>query len=177
MSTLRSAIWRTAQSTTECDCAICTNCTGSGRITSQAAGRQPGSSTPARQQATSQAAGHQPSNSTPAKQQATSPAAGHQPSSRPPAKQQDASQAAARQPSSRPPARQQATSPATGHQPGNRPPARQQAASPAAMLYTRMRGRAHPLRAALMFPRAPARPRRYCARARGLCGFRSAKVW
>jgi hypothetical protein len=158
MSTLRSAIWRTAQSTTECDCAICTNCTGSGRITSQAAG-------------------HQPSNSTPAKQQATSPAAGHQPSSRPPAKQQDASQAAARQPSSRPPARQQATSPATGHQPGNRPPARQQAASPAAMLYTRLRGRAHPLRAALMFPRAPARPRRYCARARGLCGFWSAKVW
>ena len=158
MSTLRSAIWRTAQSTTECDCAICTNCTGSGRITSQAAG-------------------HQPSNSTPAKQQATSPAAGHQPSSRPPAKQQDASQAAARQPSSRPPARQQATSPATGHQPGNRPPARQQAASPAAMLYTRLRGRAHLLRAALMFPRAPARPRRYCARARGLCGFWSAKVW
>ena len=157
MSTLRSAIWRTAQSTTECDCAICTNCTGSGRITSQAAGRQPGSSTPAKQHA-SQAAGHQPSNSTPAKQQATSPAAGHQPSSRPPAKQQDASQAA-------------------GHQPGNRPPARQQAASPAAMLYTRLRGRAHPLRAALMFPRAPARPRRYCARARGLCGFRSAKVW
>ena len=157
MSTLRSAIWRTAQSTTECDCAICTNCTGSGRITSQAAGHQP--------------------SSRPAKQQATSPAAGHQPSSRPPAKQQDASQAAARQPSSRPPARQQATSPATGHQPGNRPPARQQAASPAAMLYTRLRGRAHPLRAALMFPRAPARPRRYCARARGLCGFWSAKVW
>ena len=158
MSTLRSAIWRTAQSTTECDCAICTNCTGSGRITSQAAG-------------------HQPSNSTPAQQQAPSPAAGHQPSSRPPAKQQDASQAAARQPSSRPPAQQQATSQAAGHQPGNRPPARQQAASPAAMLYTRLRGRAHPLRAALMFPRAPARPRRYCARARGLCGFWSAKVW
>ena len=158
MSTLRSAIWRTAQSTTECDCAICTNCTGSGRITSQAAGRQPGSSTPARQQATSPAAGHQPSSRTPARQQHASPAADHQPGSRPPA-------------------RQQATSPATGHQPGNRPPARQQAASPAAMLYTRLRGRAHPLRAALMFPRAPARPRRYCARARGLCGFRSAKVW
>jgi hypothetical protein len=158
MSTLRSAIWRTAQSTTECDCAICTNCTGSGRITSQAAGRQPGSRPPARQQATSQAAGHQPSSRTPARQQHASPAADHQPGSRPPA-------------------RQQATSPATGHQPGNRPPARQQATSPAAMLYTRLRGRAHPLRAALMFPRAPARPRRYCARARGLCGFRSAKVW
>ena len=139
MSTLRSAIWRTAQSTTECDCAICTNCTGLGRITSPAAGRQPGSRTPARQQ--------------------------------------DASPAAGRQPGSRTPARQQDASPATGRQPGSRTPARQQDASPAAMLYTRLRGRAHPLRAALMFPRAPARPRRYCARARGLCGFRSAKVW
>ena len=177
MSTLRSAIWRTAQSTTECDCAICTNCTGSGRITSQAAGHQPSNSTPAKQQATSPAAGHQPSSRPPAKQQDASQAAARQPGSRPPARQQDASQAAARQPGSRPPARQQATSPATGHQPGNRPPARQQAASPAAMLYTRLRGRAHPLRAALMFPRAPARPRRYCARARGLCGFWSAKVW
>lgn len=158
MSTLRSAIWRTAQSTTECDCAICTNCTGSGRITSQAAG-------------------HQPSNSTPAQQQHASPAAARQPSSRPPAQQQATSQAAGRQPGSSTPAQQQTTSPAAGHQPGSRPPARQQATSPAAMLYTRLRGRAHPLRAALMFPRAPARPRRYCARARGLCGFRSAKVW
>ena len=158
MSTLRSAIWRTAQSTTECDCAICTNCTGSGRITSQAAGHQPSNSTPAQQQHASQAAGHQPSSRPPAQQQATSPAAG-------------------RQPGSSTPAQQQTTSPAAGHQPGSRPPARQQATSPAAMLYTRLRGRAHPLRAALMFPRAPARPRRYCARARGLCGFRSAKVW
>ena len=61
-------------------------------------------------------------------------------------------------------------------QPSSSPPAQQQDASPAAMLYTRLRGRAHPLRAALMFPRVPARTRRYCARARGLCGFGSAKV-
>ena len=61
-------------------------------------------------------------------------------------------------------------------QPSSRTPARQQDASRAAMLYTRLRGRAHPLRAALMFPRVPARTRRYCARARGLCGFGSAKV-
>lgn len=40
------------------------------------------------------------------------------------------------------------------HQPGSRTPARQQITSPAAMLYTRLRGRAHPLRAALMFLRA-----------------------
>ena len=177
MSTLRSAIWRTAQSTTECDCAICTNCTGSGRITSQAAGRQPSSRTPARQQATSPAAGHQPSSRPPAKQQDASQAAARQPSSRPPARQQATSQAAGHQPSNSTPAQQQHASQAAGHQPGSRPPARQQATSPAAMLYTRLRGRAHPLRAALMFPRAPARPRRYCARARGLCGFRSAKVW
>ena len=187
MSTLRSAIWRIAQSTTECDCAICTSCTGSGRITSPApaqqqdaspaAARQPGSRPPAKQQHASQAAGHQPGSRPPAQQQATSQAAGRQPGSSTPAQQQTTSPAAGHQPGSRPPARQQATSPATGHQPGNRPPARQQAASPAAMLYTRLRGRAHPLRAALMFPRAPARPRRYCARARGLCGFRSAKVW
>ena len=141
MSTLRSAIWRIAQSTTECDCAICTSCTGSGQIAS------PGS-----------------------------PAAGRQPGSNPPAQQQPDSQAATRQPSSNPPARQQDASPAATRQPGSNPPARQQPASSAAMLYTRLRGRAHPLRAALMFPRVPARARRYCARARGLCGFRSAKV-
>ena len=35
------------------------------------------------------------------------------------------------------------------HQPGSRTPARQQITSPAAMLYTRLRGRAHPIRAAL----------------------------
>ena len=120
---------------------------------------------------------HQPSSRPPAQQQHASQAAGHQPGSRPPAQQQATSPAAGHQPSSRTPARQQHASPAAGHQPGSRPPARQQAASPAAMLYTRLRGRAHPLRAALMFPRAPARPRRYCARARGLCGFWSAKVW
>ena len=177
MSTLRSAIWRIAQSTTECGCAICTSCTGSGRITSPAAGRQPGSGPPAQQQDASPAAGRQPGSRPPARQQDASQAAGHQPGSRPPAQQQDASPAAGHQPGSRPPARQQATSPAAGHQPSSRTPARQQATSPAAMLYTRLRGRAHPLRAALMFPRAPARPRRYCARARGLCGFRSAKVW
>lgn len=38
-------------------------------------------------------------------------------------------------------------------QPSSRSPARQQDASQAAMLYTRLRGRAHPLRAALMFLR------------------------
>lgn len=138
---------------------------------------QPSSRTPARQQHASQAAGHQPSSRPPAQQQHASPAAARQPSSRPPARQQATSPAAGHQPSSRTPARQQHASPAADHQPGSRPPARQQATSPAAMLYTRLRGRAHPLRAALMFPRAPARPRRYCVRARGLCGFRSAKVW
>ena len=158
MSTLRSAIRRIAQSTTECGCAICTSCTGSGRITSPAAERQPSSRTPAQQQDASPAAGRQPSSRTPARQQITSQAAGRQPGSRTPAQQQDAS-------------------PAAGRQPGSRTPARQQITSPAAMLYTRLRGRAHPLRAALMSQRAPARLRRYCARARGLCGFRSAKVW
>ena len=159
MSTLRSAIWRIAQSTTECNCAICTSCTGSGQIASPAADRQPSSRTPAQQQPASPAAGRQPSSRTPAQQQDASPAAGRQPSSRTPAQQQDAS-------------------PAAGRQPGSRTPAQQQPASPAAMLYTRLRGRAHPLRAALMFPRVPARTRtrRYCARARGLCGFGSAKV-
>ena len=100
MSTLRSAIWRIAQSTTECDCAICTSCTGSGRITSPAAGRPPSSRPPARQQITSQAAGRQPG-------------------SRPPARQQDASQAAGRQPGSRTPARQQIASSAADHRPGS----------------------------------------------------------
>ena len=157
MSTLRSAIWRIAQSTTECSCAICTSCTGSGRIASPAAARQPSSRTPAQQQDASPAAGRQPGSRTPARQQPASPAAARQPSSSPPAQQQDASPAAARQP-------------------GSSPPAQQQGASRAAMLYTRLRGRAHPLRAALMFPRVPARTRRYCARARGLCGFGSAKV-
>ena len=179
MSTLRSAIWRIAQSTTECDCAICTSCTGSGRIASPgspAAARQPSSRTPARQQDASPAAARQPSSRTPARQQDASPAAGRQPGSRTPARQQDASPAAGRQPGSRTPAQQQDASPAAGRQPGSNPPARQQPASQAAMLYTRLRGRAHPLRAALMFPRVPARARRYCARARGLCGFGSAKV-
>ena len=96
MSTLRSAIWRIAQSTTECNCAICTSCTGSG----QAAARQPGSRPPARQQA-------------------ASPAAGRQPGSSPPARQQPASQAAGRQPGSRPPARQRPASPAADHRPGS----------------------------------------------------------
>ena len=96
MSTLRSAIWRIAQSTTECNCAICTSCTGSG----PAAGRQPGSRPPAQQQA-------------------ASPAAARQPGSRPPAQQQAASQAAASQPGSSPPARQQAASPAADHRPGS----------------------------------------------------------
>jgi hypothetical protein len=103
MSTLRSAIWRIAQSTTECNCAICTSCTGSGRIAS------PGS----------QAAARQPSSRTPAQQQDASPAAGRQPSSRPPARQQAASPAAGRQPGSSPPARQQAASPAADHRPGS----------------------------------------------------------
>ena len=154
MSTLRSAIWRIAQSTTECDCAICTSCTGSGRITSPAAGRPPGSRSPARQQITSPAADHQPGSRSPARQQDASPAAGRQLGSRTPARQQDASPAAGRQPGSRTPARQQDTSPAAGHQPGSRSPARQQITGPEAMLYTRLRGRAHPLRAALMFLRA-----------------------
>ena len=176
MSTLRSAIWRIAQSTTECSCAICTSCTGSGRIASPAAARQPSSRTPAQQQDASPAAGRQPGSSPPAQQQPASPAAGRQPGSSPPARQQDASPAAGRQPSSRTPARQQPASQAAGRQPSSRAPAQQQDASRAAMLYTRLRGRAHPLRAALMFPRVPARTRRYCARARGLCGFGSAKV-
>ena len=119
MSTLRSAIWRIAQSTTECSCAICTSCTGSGRIASPAAGRQPGSRTPAQQQDASPAAGRQPGSRTPARQQDASPAAGRQPGSRTPARQQPASQAAARQPGSRTPARQQPASPAAGRQPGS----------------------------------------------------------
>ena len=81
MSTLRSAIRRIAQSTTECDCAICTSCTGSGRIASPAAGRQPGSRPPTRQQAANQAAGRQPGSRSPARQQDASPAAGRQPGS------------------------------------------------------------------------------------------------
>lgn len=81
MSTLRSAIWRIAQSTTECDCAICTSCTGSGRITSPAAGRPPSSRPPARQQITSQAAGRQPGSRSPARQQITGPATDHRPGS------------------------------------------------------------------------------------------------
>ena len=81
MSTLRSAIWRIAQSTTECDCAICTSCTGSGRIASPAAGRQPGSRPPTRQQDANQAAGRQPGSRPPTGQQDTSPAAGRQPGS------------------------------------------------------------------------------------------------
>ena len=160
MSTLRSAIWRIAQSTTECDCAICTSCTGSGQIASPAAARQPGSSQTARQQLASPAAARQPGSNSPARQQPDSPAAARQPGSNSPARQQDASPG----------------SPAAGRQPGSSQTARQQPASPAAMLYTRLRGRAHPLHAALMFPRVPARARRYCARARGLCGFGSAKV-
>ena len=151
MSTLRSAIWRIAQSTTECNCAICTSCTGSGQIAS------PGSRTPARaarQQDASPAAARQPGSRTPARQQPDSPAATRQPGSRTPARQQPASPAATRQPGSRTPARQQDASPAATRQPGSNPPARQQPASPAAMLYTRLRGRAHPLRAALMFPRS-----------------------
>ena len=135
MSTLRSAIWRIAQSTTECNCAICTSCTGSGQAASPATGHQPGNRPPARQQATSQATGHQPGSRSPARQRAASPATG-------------------RQPGNRPPARQQITSPAAGRQPGSHQPARQPPASPAAMLYTRLRGRAHPLRAALMYLRA-----------------------
>ena len=119
MSTLRSAIWRIAQSTTECSCAICTSCTGSGRIASPAAGRQPSSRTPAQQQPASPAAGRQPSSRTPAQQQDASPAAARQPSSSPPAQQQDASPAAARQPGSRTPAQQQGASPAAGRQPGS----------------------------------------------------------
>ena len=119
MSTLRSAIWRIAQSTTECDCAICTSCTGSGRIASPAAGHQPSSRTPAQQQDTSPAAGRQPGSRTPARQQDASPAAGRQPGSRTPAQQQDTSPAAGRQPSSRTPARQQDASPAAGRQPGS----------------------------------------------------------
>ena len=81
MSTLRSANRRIAQSTTECDCAICTSCTGSGRITSPAADHQPSSRTPARQQITSPAADHQHSSRSPARQQDASPAAGRQPGS------------------------------------------------------------------------------------------------
>lgn len=144
MSTLRSAIWRIAQSTTECKCAICTSCTGSGRIASpgsQAAGRQPSSSPPAQQQPASPAAARQPGNRQPAQQQTASQATGSQP-------------AAGRQPGSRPPARQQPAGPAAARQTGSRPPDRQQITGPAAMLYTRLRGRAHTLRAALMFLRA-----------------------
>ena len=115
MSTLRSAIWRIAQSTTECNCAICTSCTGSG----QAAARQPSSSPPAQQQPASPAAARQPSSSPPARQQPASPAAGRRPGSRPPARQQDAGPEAGRQPGSRPPARQQAASPAADHRPGS----------------------------------------------------------
>lgn len=57
-------------------------------------------------------------------------------------------------PGSSPPARQQDASPAAARQPGSSPPAQQQITGQAAMLYTRLRGRAHPLRAALMFLRA-----------------------
>ena len=145
MSTLRSAIWRIAQSTTECNCAICTSCTGSG-----------------------QAAARQPSSSPPAQQQPASPAAARQPGSRPPARQQDAGPEAGRQPGSRTPARKQAASPEAGRQPGSRPPARQQITGQAAMLYTRLRGRAHPLRAALMFLRACADAKVLRARPRAM---------
>ena len=119
MSTLRSAVWRIAQSTTECDCAICTSCTGSGRITSPAAGRPPGSRTPARQQDASPAAGRQPRSRTPARQQDASPAAARQLGSRSPARQQIASAAADRQLGSRSPARQQIASSAADHRPGS----------------------------------------------------------
>ena len=152
MSTLRSAIWRIAQSTTECDCAICTSCTGSGQIAS------PGS----------QAAGRQPSSRTPAKQQDASQAAARQPGSSPPAQQQDASPAAGRQPGSRTPAKQQDASPAADRRPGSSPPAQQQITGQAAMLYTRLRGRAHPLRAALMFLRACADAKVLRARPRAM---------
>ena len=171
MSTLRSAIWRIAQSTTECDCAICTSCTGSGQIASpgsQAAGRQPSSRTPARQQPASPAAARQPSSRTPAQQQDASQAAGRQPSSRTPARQQAASPAAGRQPSSRTPAQQQDASPAADRRPGSSPPAQQQITGQAAMLYTRLRGRAHPLRAALMFLRACADAKVLRARPRAM---------
>ena len=115
MSTLRSAIWRIVQSTTECNCAICTSCTGSGRIAS------PGSPAAARQPGNRQPAGSRP----PARQQTASPAADRQPGSRTPARQQTASPAADRQPGnrqpagSRPPARQQPARPAADHRPGS----------------------------------------------------------
>ena len=130
MSTRRRVIWRAAQNTAACRCASCTKCTGSGRIDRP----------PARRKISSPAAGRQPGGRTPARQQITSPAA-------------------ARQPGSSPPARQQPASPAAARQPGSSPAATSQATRPAAMLYTRLRGRAHPLRAALMFPRVPARAR------------------
>ena len=132
---------------------------------SQAAARQPGSSPPARQQPASPAAARQPSSSPPAQQQPASPAAARQPSSSPPARQQPASPPAARQPSSRSPARQQPAGQAAARRPGSSPPARQQITGQAAMLYTRLRGRAHPLRAALMFLRACADAREGTARA------------
>ena len=106
-----------------------------------------------------------PGSRTPARQQPASPAAARQPGSSPPAQQQPASPAAARQPSSSPPARQQDASPAAARQPGSRTPARQQITGQAAMLYTRLRGRAHPLRAALMFLRACADAHEGTARA------------
>ena len=119
MSTLRSAIWRIAQSTTECKCAICTSCTGSGRIASPgspAAARQPSSSPPARQQPASQAAARRPGSRPPARQQAAS----RQQAARPAAdRQQTASPAAARRPGSGPPDRQQAARPAADHRPGS----------------------------------------------------------
>ena len=161
MSTLRSAIWRIAQSTTECDCAICTSCTGSG----QAAARQPGSSPPARQQPASPAAARQPSSSPPAQQQPASPAAARQPASSPPAQQQIAGQAAARRPGSSPPARQQPASPAADHRPGSY------------VIYAPARAGAPAPRRSNVPACVRGRARRYCARARGLCGFGSAKVW
>ena len=177
MSTLRSAIWRIAQSTTECDCAICTSCTGSGQIASPgspAAGRQPGSRTPARQRDASPAAGRQPSSSQTARQQPASPAAtrqpaaASQPSSSQTARQQPASPAAARQPGSNQPAQQQPDSPAAARQPGSSQTARQQDASPAA---TRQPGSYviyAPARAGAPAPRRSNVPARACVGAQVL---------
>ena len=116
--------------------------------------QRPGRPAAARRQAARPAAGRQPGSRSPARQQNASPAAERQPGRRSPARQQIARQAAERQPGSRTPARQQNASPAADRQPGSRPQDRQQIARPAAMLYTRLRGREHPLRAALMFLRA-----------------------
>ena len=186
MSTLRSVIWRIAQSTTECDCAICTSCTGSGQIASPGsppAARQPGSRTPARQQPASPAAGRQPGSNPPARQQDASPAATRQPGSRTPARQQPASPAAGRQPGSNPPAQQQPDSQAATRQPSSNQTARQQPASPAAtrqlgsyVIYAPARAGAPAPRRSNVPARACAGAQDYCARARGLCGFGSAKV-